>query len=276
MHFTRHQRGFKQFTRPAIPLACGRPDGTGRHLGFPPSFAPRRPGADNARRGGDRPSSTDLKLLAQHHIGLILQSCSSLTACDLASQRHKCASPCGRPAGRREGLVGGPALPRLREPPMCLLGGPIYGYLQAHVAVARVAEQPPASTPASLLDGTSWDGAPSPEADGYSANCVAGAYPPKLPRCRHLEPWLMQRQSRCGRLQRRRRRSRRSSLTTMTSRSRLACATPVRATFDGRASRPPSFVTSSQTRRRLCTGGRRSCSSATSQPRLLSVESGSC
>ena len=92
VRFTRHQRGFKQFTRPAIPLACGRPDGTGRHLGFPPSFAPRRPGADNARRGGDRPSSTDLKLLAQHHIGLILQSCSSLTACDFASQRHKRAS----------------------------------------------------------------------------------------------------------------------------------------------------------------------------------------
>jgi hypothetical protein len=96
MHFTRHQRGFKQFTRPAIPLACDRPDGTGRHLGFPPSFAPRRPGADNARRGGDRPSSTDLKLLAQHHIGLILQSCSSLTACDFASQRQRCASPCPR------------------------------------------------------------------------------------------------------------------------------------------------------------------------------------
>jgi hypothetical protein len=61
-------------------------------LGFPPSFVPRRPRADDARRGGDRPSSTDLKLLAQHHIGLILQSCSSLTACDLASQRQRCAS----------------------------------------------------------------------------------------------------------------------------------------------------------------------------------------
>ena len=68
VHFTRHQRGFKQFTRPAIPLACGRPDGTSRRLGFPPGFAPRRPGADNARQGGDRPSSTDLELHAQHHI----------------------------------------------------------------------------------------------------------------------------------------------------------------------------------------------------------------
>ena len=65
---TRHQRGFKQFTRPAIPLACGRPDGTSRRLGFPPGFAPRRPGADDARQGGDRPSSTDLELHAQHHI----------------------------------------------------------------------------------------------------------------------------------------------------------------------------------------------------------------
>jgi len=68
VHFTRHQRGFKQFTRPAIPLACSRPDGTSRRLGFPPGFAPRRPGADDARQGGDRPSSTDLELHAQHHI----------------------------------------------------------------------------------------------------------------------------------------------------------------------------------------------------------------
>ena len=33
-----------------------------------PGFAPRRPGADDARRGGDRPSNTNLELLAQHHI----------------------------------------------------------------------------------------------------------------------------------------------------------------------------------------------------------------
>jgi hypothetical protein len=36
-----------------------------------------------------------------------------------------------------------------------LAGGPIRGVLQAHLAVARVAKQPPASTPASLLDRTS-------------------------------------------------------------------------------------------------------------------------
>ena len=64
---TRHQRGFKQFSRPVFP-SPGAPGQNGSPLGFPPSFAPRRPGADDARRGGDRPSSTDLELHAQHHI----------------------------------------------------------------------------------------------------------------------------------------------------------------------------------------------------------------
>jgi hypothetical protein len=36
-----------QAIRPSgLPLARGRPDGTGRRLGFPPSFAPRRPRAE--------------------------------------------------------------------------------------------------------------------------------------------------------------------------------------------------------------------------------------
>jgi hypothetical protein len=52
-----------------LPLARSRPDGTGHRFGFPSGFAPRRPGADDARRGGDRPTSTDLELRAQHHIG---------------------------------------------------------------------------------------------------------------------------------------------------------------------------------------------------------------
>ena len=82
---TRHQREFKQFTRPTFPSpVAARMERAALGLS-PPGFAPRRPGADDARRGGDRPSSTDLELLAQHHIGLILQSCSSLTACDLVS-----------------------------------------------------------------------------------------------------------------------------------------------------------------------------------------------
>ena len=66
--FTRHQQGFTCVHRSGLPLACSRPDGTSRRLGFPPGFAPRRPGADDARQGGDRPSSTDLELHAQHHI----------------------------------------------------------------------------------------------------------------------------------------------------------------------------------------------------------------
>jgi hypothetical protein len=44
------------------------PGWNGPPLGFPPSFAPRRQGADDARRGGDRPASTGLELRAQHHI----------------------------------------------------------------------------------------------------------------------------------------------------------------------------------------------------------------
>ncbi len=39
-------------------------------LGFPPSFVPRRPGAGDARRGGDRPSSTDLKHALRHRPSL--------------------------------------------------------------------------------------------------------------------------------------------------------------------------------------------------------------
>jgi hypothetical protein len=91
-HFTRHQRGFKQFTRPVFPSPAAVRMERATAWAFPQSFAPRRPGADNARQGGDRPSSTDLKLLAQHHISVDPPVGSSLTACDLVSQRHKRAS----------------------------------------------------------------------------------------------------------------------------------------------------------------------------------------
>jgi len=67
-----------------LPLACGRPDGTGRPWALASGFAPRRPRADDARRGGDRPSSTDLQLHAQL-TSVDLQSSSSLNACDLGS-----------------------------------------------------------------------------------------------------------------------------------------------------------------------------------------------
>ena len=84
--FARHQRGFTRFTRPVCPspVAAGmeRPPS-----GFPRGFTPRRLGADESRRGGARPSSTNLELHAQHHIRLILQIGSSLVSCDLASHR---------------------------------------------------------------------------------------------------------------------------------------------------------------------------------------------
>jgi hypothetical protein len=72
---------------------------TGMALGFAP-FARHTWRLVN---GTYRPDA-DLGLadvLAQHHIGLILQSCSSLTACDLASQRQRCASPTASTARRR-------------------------------------------------------------------------------------------------------------------------------------------------------------------------------
>ena len=50
-----------------------------------------------------------------------------------------------------------------------LAAGPGRGDLQAHLAVARVAEQPPALTPASLLQGTSWESAPTTSAGACSS-----------------------------------------------------------------------------------------------------------
>jgi hypothetical protein len=50
LRFTRHQREFKQFTRPVFP-SPEAPGWNGRPLGFPPSFAPRRPGAGRRTSG---------------------------------------------------------------------------------------------------------------------------------------------------------------------------------------------------------------------------------
>jgi hypothetical protein len=62
LRFTRHQRGFTQFTRPDIPLACGRPDGTGRRLSFPLRLPhPADQESTTHAKGRDRPSSTDLE-----------------------------------------------------------------------------------------------------------------------------------------------------------------------------------------------------------------------
>ena len=55
-------------------------------LGLKPRAShPADPEPDDARRGGDRPSSTDLELPAQLTFSVDLESGSSLNACDLAS-----------------------------------------------------------------------------------------------------------------------------------------------------------------------------------------------
>jgi hypothetical protein len=50
-----------------LPKACSRPDGTSSPWADASGFAPRRPRADNARRGGDRPLSTNLELPLNSH-----------------------------------------------------------------------------------------------------------------------------------------------------------------------------------------------------------------
>jgi hypothetical protein len=52
-----------------LPLACTAWMGQAA-LGFALSSEPRRPGADDARQGGDRPSSTGLKLRLRHQPNL--------------------------------------------------------------------------------------------------------------------------------------------------------------------------------------------------------------
>ena len=49
------------------PHACGRPGGTGRPWALASGFALRRPEPDDACRGGDRPSNTDLELPLNSH-----------------------------------------------------------------------------------------------------------------------------------------------------------------------------------------------------------------
>ncbi len=67
--------------------------------------------------------------------------------------RQLCASPdldAPGPSPRRRR----PSFSAVAGAPEVLAGSPIHGDLQAHLAVARVAEQPPASTAASLMLGT--------------------------------------------------------------------------------------------------------------------------
>jgi hypothetical protein len=116
---TRHQRGFKQFTRPGLPQACGRPDGTSSPWADASGFVPRRPKADNARQGGDRPSSTNLELPLNSHPSISNPILHSMRA---TSRR----TPRLRSPGRRDLLgrldvpatarVGGGTLARVRGP----------------------------------------------------------------------------------------------------------------------------------------------------------------
>ena len=85
---TRHQPGFKRFARPVFPSpVAARMERAALGL-HPRASHPADQEPDNARRGGDRPSSTDLELLAQL-TSVDLQSGSSLVACDLASHVAK-------------------------------------------------------------------------------------------------------------------------------------------------------------------------------------------
>ena len=111
LRLTRHQRGFKQFTRPTVPLACGRPDGTGRPWAFPRASHPADQEPTTHAEVGTGHRSTDLELLAQHLHLVDPPIGSSLTTCDLAShgylQQSRLTSILGR--GRRGGVAAGGA-----------------------------------------------------------------------------------------------------------------------------------------------------------------------
>ena len=82
--FTRHQRGSRN--SPVRPSPRLWPPGwNGQPLGFPPSFAPRRPGAGRRTSGWGQAMSTGLELRSTRHQSTSNPR-SSLVACDLASQ----------------------------------------------------------------------------------------------------------------------------------------------------------------------------------------------
>lgn len=93
-------KGSHVFARPIFPRLWP-PGWNGPPLGFPRASHPAGQEPDNARQGRDRPSSTDLELLAQL-TSVDLQSGSSLVACDLASH---VAKPSSGIAGVRHHLV---------------------------------------------------------------------------------------------------------------------------------------------------------------------------
>ena len=97
---TRHQRGFTQFTRPVFPSPAAARMERAAASAFPRASHPAdQEPATHARVGtGQRARTWNYTLNIT--FGLILQSCSSLTTCDLAS--HGClqqsrSNRCGYP-----------------------------------------------------------------------------------------------------------------------------------------------------------------------------------
>ena len=61
-------RGSHKFARPIFPSPGPPPVNQSNPSAFPRASHPADQEPNDARQGGDRPSSTDLELLAQHHI----------------------------------------------------------------------------------------------------------------------------------------------------------------------------------------------------------------
>jgi hypothetical protein len=61
VRLTRHQRGFKQFTRPVFPSPAAARMERAAASAFPRASHPADQEPDDARQGGDKPSSTDLE-----------------------------------------------------------------------------------------------------------------------------------------------------------------------------------------------------------------------
>jgi hypothetical protein len=68
---TRHQRGFKQFTRPVFPSPATARMERAAAWAFPWASHPADQEPDNARQGRDRPSSTDLELPLNSHPSIL-------------------------------------------------------------------------------------------------------------------------------------------------------------------------------------------------------------
>jgi hypothetical protein len=82
---TRHQREFTQFTRPVFPSPVTAQMERAATSAFPRASHPADQEPDDARQGGDRHRARTWNYSLNITFGLILQSCSSLTTCDLVS-----------------------------------------------------------------------------------------------------------------------------------------------------------------------------------------------